>query len=636
MTGAPMAEEVAFGRVDKLGLPLVLSVVAGWLVFVALAVFLIGGAVRDEAKRETAQRALSSAYALAAAVEARGPDAAGQQAVLTTFVGQTPGVMAARIVDAQRRELAASTAAADVRDAPAPRALKPVEKQLYDRARALAAARIANEEASGPPQATARVVGDARAASATVLLGAALGQARTVELSFEGAAAEPIAPAFVAPALAGLAIILLLLTAAPARWRPFAATALLALTCAALTITQARLHQDAAVTRTEAAIGDTVDHVALVSQGLGGAQTPLDRTVDGFSAGSERVVARMAQEAAVGSSLYAAGLLALAIAAFGAFGWAARVAAAVREHRTAYIYIAPAMIGLILLSFFPFFYGLGLSFTNTTLLNQDQSIAQRFVGLENYAQILGDFDFWKGEAGRRALDYSNFYWTLGVTLLWTIANLIIGVGVGLALALALNTKGLKFAGVYRVLLILPWAVPSYITALAWKGMFHPQFGAANQLIQAFGGAPVAWFDSFFPSFMTGVITNGWLSFPFMMVVCLGALQSIDESLHEAAKIDGASAWQRFLHVTLPLLAPALLPAVVVSVVWTFNMFNVIYLVSAGQPGGATEILITRAYKVAFEEYRYGYAAAYSAVIFVILLIYGWWQVRVTKATEGVR
>jgi arabinogalactan oligomer / maltooligosaccharide transport system permease protein len=109
---------------------------------------------------------------------------------------------------------------------------------------------------------------------------------------------------------------------------------------------------------------------------------------------------------------------------------------------------------------------------------------------------------------------------------------------------------------------------------------------------------------------------------------------VDEDMYEAARIDGASPWQQFWHITLPSLRPALLPAVIVSVVWTFNMFNVIYLVSAGQPSGSTEILVTRAYKIAFEEYRYGYAAAYSVVIFMILLVYGVFQIKATAATEA--
>src|SRR5688572_7208621 len=233
------------------------------------------------------------------------------------------------------------------------------------------------------------------------------------------------------------------------------------------------------------------------------------------------------------------------------------------------------------------------------------------------------------------LNYSNFYWTFLFTIVWTVSNVTIGVTLGLILALMLNTKGLALKPIYRVLLILPWAMPNYITALIWKGMFHQQFGVINQVIQIFGGSPISWFQQPLTSFLTALSTNGWLSFPFMMVVSLGALQSIPGDLYEAARVDGATRWQQFRSITLPSLKPALIPAIILSVVWTFNMFNIIYLVTQGEPGGSTEILITQAYKIAFEKYRYGYSAAYSTVIFLILLVYGSIQNRVTRATEAI-
>ncbi len=220
-------------------------------------------------------------------------------------------------------------------------------------------------------------------------------------------------------------------------------------------------------------------------------------------------------------------------------------------------------------------------------------------------------------------------------MIWTVSNVAIGVSVGLLLALILNTPGLALKPVYRVLLILPWAIPNYITALIWRGMFHQQFGVINQVIQIFGGHPVSWFEKPFTSFLTALATNGWLSFPFMMVISLGALQSIPAEIYEAARVEGATRWQQFRAITLPSLKPALIPAIIISVVWTFNMFNIIYLVTAGEPAGSTEILITQAYKFAFEKYRYGYAAAYSVVIFLILLIYGSIQNRATRATEAI-
>lgn len=322
------------------------------------------------------------------------------------------------------------------------------------------------------------------------------------------------------------------------------------------------------------------------------------------------------------------------LVAYSALGYATRTRRSLQEHRYAYLYVMPAMLGMLVLVFFPFAYGIALSFTDQTLLNVSEPITAVFNGLANYVSILGNFDVVRSTAQGAVINYQNFYWTLFITICWTVSNVTVGVTLGMILALVLNTKGLRFTNTYRVLLVLPWAIPNYITALIWKGMFHQQFGVINQAVQIFGGSPVAWFDGVFPAFMTGLITNGWLSFPFMMVVILGGLQSISQDMYEAATIDGAGKWQQFWNITLPSLKPTIVPAVIISAVWTFNMFNVIYLVSGGEPAGANEILITRAYKIAFEEYRYGYAAAYSVVIFVVLLAYGVVQARVTRATEA--
>jgi arabinogalactan oligomer/maltooligosaccharide transport system permease protein len=316
------------------------------------------------------------------------------------------------------------------------------------------------------------------------------------------------------------------------------------------------------------------------------------------------------------------------------YGYAARIQAAIREHAYAYAYVTPAILGMLVLVFFPFAYGIALSFTDTTLFNEFLPFQDRLIGWGNFKAILGDVNLYERTADGVIWNYQNFYWTLLVTIAWTISNVTIGVTVGFILAMVLNTEGLRGKAIYRVILILPWAIPNYITALVWRGMFHPQFGVINQVLQMFGMQPVAWFDGVFSSFITGVATNGWLSFPFMMVVILGALQSIPRDMYEAAEVEGADRWQRLKFITLPLLKPTLIPAIVLSVVWTFNMFNIIFLVSNGEPAGANEILITKAYKIAFENYQYAYAAAYSTVIFMILLVYGVFQTRITKATES--
>ena len=275
----------------------------------------------------------------------------------------------------------------------------------------------------------------------------------------------------------------------------------------------------------------------------------------------------------------------------------------------AFAWVAPAALSMSLLVLIPFGVGAAVS------LFAHRSGEWTFVGIRHFLDILLARDW-------PITSNFSFYATLAVTVAWTAANVALHVGIGVALAMLLREPWLKMRGMYRVLLILPWAVPNYITALIWKGMFHRQFGAINGLLVAIGLEPVSWFSKFSTAFAANLATNTWLGFPFMMVVTLGALQAIPRDLEQAAEVDGANAWQRFRHVTLPLLRPALLPAVVLGSVWTFNMFNIIYLVSGGEPDGGTEILISEAYRWAFSRgNRYGYASAYAVLVFGVLLLY---------------
>ena len=267
----------------------------------------------------------------------------------------------------------------------------------------------------------------------------------------------------------------------------------------------------------------------------------------------------------------------------------------------------------------PFVIVLGLSLT----AHVDGSFI--FVGLSNFVEILSTDRF-------GFLEPLSFYYALVVTVVWTVLNVALHVSIGLGLALLLARPTLRFKAIYRVVLIVPWAVPNYITALIWKGLFHKQYGAINGLLQALGLAPVAWFSSFPTALFANICTNVWLGFPFMMVVSLGALQSIPSDLYEAADVDGASAWQKFRHITLPMVRPALLPAVILGSVWTFNQFNIVYLVSGGEPSNSTDILISEAWRWAFaRREQYGYASAYAALIFVILLAWSIVTTRVNKA-----
>lgn len=312
-------------------------------------------------------------------------------------------------------------------------------------------------------------------------------------------------------------------------------------------------------------------------------------------------------------------LLLGALGLFAAFRWsrAARLEGWGRELKRslpAYRYVAHAVLAVGVLVILPLVMGA------TTSLFAGNDDDRRYVGLDNFVSILG-------ARGTSLFANGSFYLVLLVTVLWTVSNLFFHVGIGLALALLLSRPTLRLKALYRVILILPWAVPSYVTALAWKGMFHRQFGAITGLIVAANRLlgldvqPIAWFSQFSTAFTANLATNVWLGFPFMMVVTLGALTAVPADVLEAAKVDGATRWQRLRLVTLPIIRPTLAPAVTLGAIWTFNMFNVIFLVSGGDPDGTTDILVTEAYRWAFtRDNQWGYAAAYAVLIFGVLFL----------------
>jgi len=228
----------------------------------------------------------------------------------------------------------------------------------------------------------------------------------------------------------------------------------------------------------------------------------------------------------------------------------------------------------------------------------------------------------------------TFFPLLGRTILWTVANVVCHVTGGMILALLLN-RPMRLRGLYRTLLVIPWAMPQVIACLALKGEFHYHYGFVNLMLQRIGLQPIPWLRDPFWAFVAVCLSNIWLGIPFMMVIILGGLQSISQEFYEAAEIDGASWWQQFRNITLPMLRPVLTPAIILGMVWTFNNFNVIYLITGGGPMEGTDILVTALYKAVFEFYRYGFGAAFSLVIFAFLFLFAVIYVRLTGGLKGV-
>ena len=229
------------------------------------------------------------------------------------------------------------------------------------------------------------------------------------------------------------------------------------------------------------------------------------------------------------------------------------------------------------------------------------------------------------------------------TVLWTAIQVPCHVILGLGLAMLLNRsmRPRWLQGLYRSLIVIPWAIPQVIAVLVWRGEFHSQYGFLNIMLHDLGtffGHPdfagFEWKSDPFWNFVAINLTNIWLGVPFMMVILLGGLQSISQTYYEAADVDGASAWYKFRRITLPLMQPVMTPAIILGVIWTFNNFNVPYLINQNELE-SSDILVTALFRAAFEYNRYGFAAAFAVIIFLILLAFCLIYMRVVQLDLGV-
>ncbi|MFM9920448.1 ABC transporter permease subunit [Lacisediminihabitans sp. H27-G8] len=233
-------------------------------------------------------------------------------------------------------------------------------------------------------------------------------------------------------------------------------------------------------------------------------------------------------------------------------------------------------------------------------------------------------------------------------IVWTFAFAILSVlatfALGLFLAIVLNHPTLRGKKIYRVLVILPYAFPAFLSGLVWAGLLNPQFGFINQVL--FGGADIPWLTEPWLARFSVILVNLWLGYPYMFLVCTGALQSLPEELDEAARVDGASPWRVFRSIKLPLLLVSVAPLLIASFAFNFNNFNVIYMLTRGWPRftdttfdiGSTDLLITMVYKVAFGQggaRDYGLASALSILIFLLVAVVSIIAFRRTKALEEI-
>lgn len=274
-----------------------------------------------------------------------------------------------------------------------------------------------------------------------------------------------------------------------------------------------------------------------------------------------------------------------------------------------WVFSMPAILLIAGIVIFPIIYTGYISITNMNLYHwSDYGI----IGLNNYQRALTKVD-------------SGFLKALSTTIIWTILNMVIQVVVAYFIALGLNVKGLKLSRLYKTLLMFPWAMPAYVSILLWRvGIYNTEFGLLNNILKSLGFSKVNYLSENIPAFISCMVLNLWMALPFMIMMIDGAMQSIDKSYYESAKLDGAGFFGQNKYITIPSLKPIIAPAIIMTTFTTFKQFDIIYLLTMQKgslTGSTLQTIITYAHQNAFVSNNYGLSSAVSIIIFVIIIVF---------------
>lgn len=271
-------------------------------------------------------------------------------------------------------------------------------------------------------------------------------------------------------------------------------------------------------------------------------------------------------------------------------------------NRGAWIYALPAFIPLVLLSVVPLSQAVWTAFTDS-VAGFDVKVS--FIGLDNFRRLLGDTLFWQ---------------SFKIGIIWALSVTFLALFLGFGLALLLNQK-LRFLGLMRVLSLVPWAMPPVIVAIMWNLLLRPQSGPIEGLFTFLHipGAQTDWLGDFNTAFPTVILIGAWVGMPVITVSILAALQGIPTEMVEAAIIDGANAWKRFIYITVPAVRAITSALVALNIIWNFSSFGLVYVLTAGGPGGKTFVPALFAYNEAFKYGNFGYAASMGVVMALAII-----------------
>ena len=279
-----------------------------------------------------------------------------------------------------------------------------------------------------------------------------------------------------------------------------------------------------------------------------------------------------------------------------------------------YIFIAPNVVVFAVFMFVPILFAFYISLNEWTLIGYPT-----FVGLGNYLDMLEDSEFLRA------------FYNTGVYTLGTVPT---SIALGLVVALGLNRK-LPGRTLLRSIFFVPVIISLVAVALIASWIFNDNYGIINAALSAVGIGDVPWLSSARWAMISLIIATLWIRLGFNMVIYLAALQSIPTELYDAARVDGASGWRRFRHITWPLLGPTTFLLVIINIIYSLHVFDLIYVMTGGGPGFSTTVLVQYIYQMAFTEGQMGYASAIGVVLYLLLLIFTVFQWRVTRQSENV-
>jgi multiple sugar transport system permease protein len=287
----------------------------------------------------------------------------------------------------------------------------------------------------------------------------------------------------------------------------------------------------------------------------------------------------------------------------------------VRRSSAGWWFVGPALIVLAIFFFIPVLAALGMSVTDFDLYALKDLSNLRFIGLQNYWQLLHEPLFWK---------------TLGNTFYFVILGVPLSIAASLGAALLVNSKVARFRNVFRTIYFAPVVTTLVAVAVVWRYIFHTRYGFLNYGLDFIGIGPIDWMGDPSWSMPAIVIMAVWKNFGYNMIILLAALQSIPEDLYEAARIDGASSWQQFRHVTLPSLQPILLLVSILTMAGYFQLFAEPYVMTEGGPLESTKSVLFYMYDEGFKWWSLGRASAVAFILFLIIFVLTMFQLRLGR------